>query len=126
MQKILVLKFGFKCLTLLGMWIPDELSYKKKLLLKFVQYFLNFICLFMLLSMNYYLIKKIHTKNDVHEYFEGLVVLPLELIAYSKYTFTCVKRKQILQLADYFRKDEFRPLNKFEQHQDQKYEFIMK
>ena len=124
-----VLKFAFKYLTILGMWLPIkyENSSKQKILYLIYQLILSLIYLSMLSFMFIFLFKQLTSKSSkFDDYFEELFVFPIQLIAYLKFTFTIVRRQKIIKLADYFLQGEFKPLNKFEEAQEKKYELFMK
>ena len=124
-----VLKFVFKFSAMLGMWLPVEFSnsFKKKILYVIYQFTCSLIYLSMLSFTMYFLFKQLTSKNsEFDNYYEDLFLSPVQLMSYLKFIFVIVKRNKIIKLADYFLQDEFKPLNKFEENQEKKYELIIK
>ena len=126
---MLVLKFVFKYLSVLGMWSPNSYdnSKSKKILYKIYQLIISIIYLSMLSFLMYFLFKQLTRQNSKFvDYFEELFLLPVQLITYLKFAFVTVRRQKIIKLADYFLQVEFKPLNEFEVDQVKKYAFFMK
>ena len=121
-----VLKSVFKYLIIKGMWLPDKVSNTQKIFYKIYQFLLGLIYSSMLLFIIIFLFKKIKSKNNLDDYFQQLFTLPIQLLVFLKFIFTVFKRNSILQLANYFIKDEFKPRDEYEKKQEEKYEFYIK